>query len=197
MWICRRVFIAKYHPRAVQESSGQAASDSGSLLAKQVNKERQTVSQTAYMAGYSTQTGEQVARYRTEDLARRLEAIVAAWSSRNEIAIASEADIWIWRPFENVTSTSFCVRLENSLTRLYAHFVELMWVEEGRMLVARISSGTIEVWDQDSNVQWRLERPRGPGLARSARGCYCLEDSRTLVNLDSDASLRSLRFYDF
>ena len=62
------------------------------------------------------------------------------------------------------------------------------------MLIAKMSSGTIEVWDQDRNVKWRLERPRGPGLARSARGCYWLGNSRTLVSLDSDASLR---FHNF
>ena len=95
-------------------------------MAKQINKERQTVSQTGYMAVYSAPTGEQIARYRTEDLARRSEAIMAAWSPRNEIAIASETHISIWRPFENVTPTSFCVRLENPLMRLYAHSVELM-----------------------------------------------------------------------
>jgi WD40 repeat protein len=163
-------------------------------MAKQINKERQTVSQTAYMVVYSAETGEQIAQYTTEDLARRSEAIMIAWSSRNEIAIASETRIWIWRPFENVTSTSLLVKIENSWMRLYAHFTELMWDGEGKILIARLSSGTIEVWDQDRNVKWRIERPRGPALARSARGCYWLEESGTLVSFDSDASLR---FYDF
>jgi hypothetical protein len=163
-------------------------------MVKQINKERQTVSQTAYMVVYSAETGEQIAQYTTEDLARRSEAIMTAWSPRNEIAIASETRIWIWRPFENVTSTSLLVKVENSWMRLYAHFIELMWDGEGNILIARLSSGTIEVWDQDRNVKWRIERPRGPALARSARGCYWLEESRTLASFDSDASLR---FYDF
>jgi WD40 repeat protein len=163
-------------------------------MARQINKERQTVSQTAHMVVYSAETGEQIAQYTTEDLARRSQAIMTAWSPRNEIAIASETRIWIWRPFENVTSTSLLVRVEDSWMRLYAHFIELMWHGEGKMLIARLSSGTIEVWDQDRNVKWRIERPRGPALARSARGCYWLEESGTLVSFDSGASLR---FYDF
>lgn len=162
-------------------------------MAKQINEQRQTVSQIAYMAVYSAQTGEQIAQYKSEDLARRSEAVMTAWSPRNEIAIASEMRILIWKPFENTTSTSLSVKLENPFMRLYAHFVELMWLEQGRMLIARLSSGTIEVWDQDRNVKWRIERPRSPALARSARGCYWLEQSKTLVSLDNDASLR---FYD-
>jgi WD40 repeat protein len=163
-------------------------------MARQIDEQRQTVSQTAYMVVYSAETGEQVAQYPTEDLARRSEAIMTAWSPRNEIAIASKTRIWIWRPFENITTTSLLVKVENPLMRLYAHFVELMWVEDGRLLIAKLSSGTIEVWDQDRNVRWRIERPRGPALARIARGCYWLEESKTLVSFDSDASLR---FYDF
>ena len=162
-------------------------------MAKQINEQRQTVSQTAYMAVYSAETGEQIAQYKTEDLARRSRAIMTAWSPRNDIAIASETRILIWKPFENTTSTSLVVKLENPFMRLYAHFVELMWVEQGKMLIAKLSSGTIEVWDQDRNVRWRIERPRGPALARNVRGCHWLEESKTLVSLDSDASLR---FYD-
>jgi len=162
-------------------------------MAKQINEQRQTVSQTAYMAVYSAETGEHIAQYNPSDLARRSEAIMTAWSPRNEIAIASETRILIWKPFEDTTSTSLLVKLENPFMRLYAHFVELMWVEEGKMLIARLSSGTIEVWDQDRNVKWRIERPRGPALARSARGCHWLEESKTLVSLDNDAALR---FYD-
>ncbi|KAH0288290.1 WD40 repeat-like protein, partial [Aureobasidium sp. EXF-3399] len=162
-------------------------------MAKQINEQRQTVSQTAYMAVYSAQTGEQIAQYKPQDLARRSEAIMTAWSPRNDIAIASETRILVWKPFENTTSTSLLVKLENAFMRLYAHFVELMWVEEGKMLMARLSSGTIEVWDQDRNVKWRIERPRGPALARSARGCYWLDESKTLVSLDNDAALK---FYD-
>ncbi|KAI4848843.1 WD40 repeat-like protein [Aureobasidium sp. EXF-8845] len=163
-------------------------------MARQTNEQRQTVSQIAYMVIYSAETGEQIAEYKTEELARRSEAIMTAWSPRDEIAIASGTRIWIWRLFENTTSTSLLVRIENPLMRLYAHFVELMWVEDGRMLIAKLSSGTIEVWDQDRNVKWRIERPRGPALARSAKGCYWLKESRTLVSFDSDASLR---FYNF
>lgn len=159
-------------------------------MAKQIDEQRKTVSQTAYMVVYSAETGKQIAQYKTEDLARRSQAIMTAWSPRNEIAIASETRILIWRPFENMTSTSLLVKLENPFMRLYAHFVELTWVEEGKILMARLSSGTIEVWDQDRNVKWRMERPRGPALAPSARGCYWLEESKTLVSLDSDASVR-------
>lgn len=93
-----------------------------------------------------------------------------------------------------MTSTSLFVKIENPLMRLYAHFVELTWVEEGKMLMARLSKGSNDVWDQDRNVKWRVERPRGPALARSARGRYWLKESRTLISFDSDASLR---FYDF
>ncbi|KAG9599894.1 WD40 repeat-like protein, partial [Aureobasidium melanogenum] len=75
-------------------------------MVKELNNERQTVSQSGYMAVYSTETGEQIAQYTHENLARRPDAITTAWSPRNEIAIASETHIWIWRPFENVTSTS-------------------------------------------------------------------------------------------
>lgn len=162
-------------------------------MAKQINEQRKTVSQTAYMAVHSAETGEQIAQYKTEDLARRSEAIRTAWSPRDEIAIASETRIVIWRPFENMTSTSLLVKLENPFMRLYARFVELTWVEEGKILVAKLSNGTIEMWDQDRNVKWRIERPRGPAIARSARGCHWLEESKTLVSLDSDASLR---FYE-
>jgi WD40 repeat protein len=162
-------------------------------MARQIDHERQMVSQTAYMVVYSAETGEQIAQYPTENLARRSEAIMTAWSARNEIAIASGTRIWIWRPFENMTTTSLLVKIENPLMRLYAHFVELMWDEDGKMLIAKLSSGTIEVWNLDRNVKWRIERPRGPALARSARGCYWLKESKTLLSFDSD---RSLRFYD-
>jgi hypothetical protein len=47
-------------------------------MARQINEQRQTVSQIAYMVLYLAETGEQVAEYRTEDLARRSEAIMIA-----------------------------------------------------------------------------------------------------------------------
>jgi WD40 repeat protein len=47
-------------------------------MARQIDKQRQAVSQTAYMVVYPAETGEQVAQYPTADLARRSEAIMAA-----------------------------------------------------------------------------------------------------------------------
>ncbi|KAH0359226.1 WD40 repeat-like protein, partial [Aureobasidium melanogenum] len=159
-------------------------------MMREINNEEQTVSQSAYMAVYSTKTGEQIAQYTHNNLSRRPDPIVTAWSPRNEIAIASETHIWIWRPFENVTSTSLSVRIGNPLMRMFAHFTELMWIDEGRILIAKNKSGTIEVWNQDKNVKWRFRRPRGPGLIRNASDCYWLEETRTLISLDMDGSLR-------
>lgn len=159
-------------------------------MERKVNTERHTVSQSAYIAVYSTETGKQIAQYSHENLAQRNSAIMAAWSPGNEIAIASDMQIWIWKPFETTTSTFFLVRIDNPLMRLYAHFIELIWVDEGRVLIAKNSSGTIEAWDQDKNVMWRFQRPRGPGLTRNASDCHWLEETRTLVSLDMDASLR-------
>ncbi|KAH0387655.1 WD40 repeat-like protein, partial [Aureobasidium melanogenum] len=177
---------------------GDWAPDSKHILlcgmVRQVNNERQTVSQSAYMAVYSTETGERIAQYTHQNLAPRSGAILTAWSPRNEIAVASVSHIRVWRPFENIVSTSLSIKIENPLMRLYANFVELLWAKEGRMLIARHSSGTIEVWDQDKNVKWRFQRPRGPGLTQDAKDCHWLEDSKTLVSLDLDASLR---FYNF
>ncbi|TIA27806.1 hypothetical protein D6C78_11004, partial [Aureobasidium pullulans] len=90
---CKQVISA---PR-IQRYRGTWSPNSKHILlhgmAKQINKERQTVSQTAYMVVSSAETGEQIAQYTTEDLARRSEAIMTAWSPRNEIAIASETRI--------------------------------------------------------------------------------------------------------
>ncbi|KAI4728831.1 WD40 repeat-like protein [Aureobasidium sp. EXF-10728] len=155
--------------------------------------EDHTIRQTYHLAVYSSETGEQVAKYRNENITSRVTGIITAWSPRNEIAIAHEINIWIWKPFEDIISTTWSLKIDNPLMRVFANTIELMWADEGRMLIAKNCGGTIEVWDQDRNVKWRMQRPMGPGTTRRARGVHWLESSKTLVSMDMD---ETLRFYD-
>ncbi|KAI5244566.1 WD40 repeat-like protein [Aureobasidium subglaciale] len=178
-------------PMGGQGSRGQWSPNSKHVLftgCKKKTLEDQTVKQTMFVTVYSAETGQEVADLTHDDTYKRVLSV--AWSLRDEIAINSEAKLLIWNPFNDTIKTSFVLEIEDRMMRAFARSIRVKWLEEGRVLLLKSSDGTIEMWDQDKNVKWRLEKPAGIGMIRSAYGEHWLEQSRTLISLDMDGYLR-------
>ncbi|CAD0083848.1 unnamed protein product [Aureobasidium vineae] len=119
----------KISPPKGQYWKAEWSPDSKHILHSGLMREKnedQTTRQTYYLAVHSSETGEQVTTYRNERITSRVTGIITAWSPRNEIAIAHEINIWIWKPFEDIVSTNWSLKIENPLMRVFANTIELM-----------------------------------------------------------------------
>ncbi|KAI5206505.1 WD40 repeat-like protein [Aureobasidium subglaciale] len=178
-------------PMGGQGSRGEWSPNSKHILFTGSNKETledQTTRQTTFITVYSAESGREVANFTHDDTYKRV--LTVAWSLRDEIAINYEAKVLIWSPFDDTIKTSFALKIEDRLMRAFARNIRVKWVEKGRILLLKSSDGTIEVWDQDENVKWRMQKPMGTGMTRTAYGEHWLEKSRTLISLDMDGFLR-------
>ncbi|KAI5268201.1 WD40 repeat-like protein [Aureobasidium subglaciale] len=182
-------------PMGGQGSRGQWSPNSKHVLftgSKKETLEDQAVKQTMFVTVYSAETGQEVADLTQDDTYKRVLSV--AWSLRDEIATNCEAKVLLWIPFNDTIKTSFVLEIEDRMMRAFARSIRVKWVEEGRVLLLKSSDGTIEMWDQDENIEWRLEKLAGIGMIRAAYGEHWLERSRVLISLNVDGYLR---FYNF
>jgi len=137
---------------------------------------------------YCVETGEQIARFKHERLRHWVREV--AWSSRGDIAIAHAGELWVWNPFEDVLVTSFAVKVATPLMRVFAGTTRPIWAEGGKLLLHRNEDGTVEVWDRDRNVKWRMQRPKGAGAKQYTKGLHWAEKEKMVISFDGDGSLR-------
>ncbi|KEQ68821.1 WD40 repeat-like protein [Aureobasidium namibiae CBS 147.97] len=140
----------------------------------------------------SVETGKQVASFDHGDPSSRHSSI--AWSSRNDIAITQDTDIYFWDPFSDNTMHSFSIDVEGRMLKTYAGFSQISWSADGKRLIVMCGDGTIEVWDRDANVRWRVQRPQGLTTKRFGQGFHWLEKLQMLICLNGDGYLRSYTF---
>jgi len=136
----------------------------------------------------SVETGKQVARFTYEDPASRHSSI--AWSSRKDIAITQDTDLYIWDPFSNNTIHCFSIDVDSRMLKTFASLSQITWTADGARLIVMCGDGTIEVWDRDANVRWRLQRPQGLTTKRFGQGFCWLERFGMLMCLNGDGYLR-------
>ncbi|KAI5237161.1 WD40 repeat-like protein [Aureobasidium subglaciale] len=178
-------------PMGGQGLRGQWSPDSKHVLitgSKKKTLEDQTVKQTMFVTVYSAETGQEIADLTYDDTYKR--ALSVAWSLGDEIAINSEAKLFVWNPFNDTIKTSFVLEIGDRMMRTFARSIRVKWVEEGRVLLLKSGDGTTEMWDQDENIEWRLEKPAGIGMIRSAYREHWLERSRASISLDVGGYLR-------
>ena len=71
--------------------------------------------------------------------------------------------------------------------------LEVSWLDGGRKVLARCADGTMEVWDAEKNVKWRMLKPQGKitGITMKDRAILRGQDSRkVLVSADGDGVTR-------
>jgi hypothetical protein len=78
------------------------------------------------------------------------------------------------------------------LTRLFAGFLDVAWVDGGKKLLVRCHDNTIFVWDRERNVKWRFQRPDGTQLPNTGSGFAHVDDGESgmIVALNGDGKVR-------
>ncbi|THW77312.1 WD40 repeat-like protein [Aureobasidium pullulans] len=142
----------------------------------------------ALVVVYSAEDACQIARFEPEYPGITVRHI--SWSSRNEIVVAQDNKVYTWRPFENAIVSTFSLHAGDSARRSFASVSALSWADGGKMLMVRTIEGTIEIWDQDKNVKWRMQRPVGLAVGGFARSAHLVHHGQALISYDQDGCLR-------
>jgi WD40 repeat protein len=141
------------------------------------------------VAVYSIETGEKIAQFDRDNLRHWVRNI--SWSPLgDEIAFAHEGEVWIWKPYDDKIITRFKVKVESRIMVHFASIRKIAWARGGRFWLQTCGDETVEVWDREDNVRWRFERPREAKVPRHAMGIHWFEDTRTVMSLHGDGSLR-------
>lgn len=179
-------------PIGGQCSSGAWSPDSAHIIVRgngrRASEDTGAIESYSLVAVYSAMTGEEVTQFKHRDSRSRSGQI--AWSSRDEIAISHETDIWIWKPFEDKVISSFSLSAGNSMLKAFARFNKISWAKDGQLLIVMSGDSTIEVWDRVLNVKWTLQRPQGLTTKRHGQSFIWLERHQRLMCLNSDGFLR-------
>ncbi|THV71639.1 WD40 repeat-like protein [Aureobasidium pullulans] len=151
-------------PIGGQCSSGAWSPDSAHIIVRgngrRVSEDIGAIESYSLVAVYSAMTGEEVTQFKHRRDSRSRSGQIA-WSSRDEIAISHETDIWIWKPLEDKVISSFSLSADNSMLKAFARFNKISWAKDGQLLIVMSGDHTIEVWDRVLNVKWTLQRPQG------------------------------------
>jgi WD40 repeat protein len=178
-----------------QCSSGAWSPDSKHITTsgrgRRVSAESGTVESYLMMTVISVKTGKEVASFKHGNPNPR--HCLIAWSSRGDIALTQDTDIWIWQPFEDQISSCFSLDVEDRILRRYASFAQISWTRDGKLLIVMCGDGTVEIWDRDADVKWTLQRPQGLTTERFGQAFTWLEQHRTLMCMNGDGSLRFYR----
>jgi WD40 repeat protein len=160
------------------------------------------------VALYSTATGEEVSRLRHPDLDAWLR-VFAIHPDGKSAAVINGISLLLWDFTQTSTDEGYQPsnaievlklanpedELETSQIRMFRNFaslVDVSWVDGGKKLLVRANDNTVFVWDQESNVKWRLQRPEGIELPNYDTDFAYVEDgdSGTIISLDGDMKVR-------
>lgn len=100
-------------------------------------------------------------------------------------------DLRVWDPYTGEEMMCWCLGFEDRMMRLFATVRGVQFVDGGRRLVFRVSEGTTEVYDFETNLKMQFTRRAGDHIEQCpVSGVACSSDSRFLVVADADGVLR-------
>jgi WD40 repeat protein len=162
------------------------------------------------LALYNTATGEEVNRLCHPELEAWLR-INAIHPDGKSAAVVNESSVLLWDFAQANTSPAEGTQPSNAieilklatpgeeagedqacLTRLFAGFLDVAWVDGGKKLLVRCHDNTIFVWDRERNVKWRFQRPDGTQLPNTGSGFAYVDDGESgmIVALNGDGKVR-------
>lgn len=149
-----------------------------------------------FVALYDVATCAQIAEFKDERMRHWVRVLDI--NKDNSIAIACDADLWIWRPLgaggntdpeKSNVACHFQLAMQEPIQRGFLTISQATWVDEGRKLVVVSGDDTVEVLDVVTNVKWRFQRPKGSKMVGSGHEAFWLGNDELAV-LNGDGAIR-------
>ena len=116
-----------------------------------------------------------------------------AWSPDGTMLAcgADRSELRIWDPYTGKERMLWCLAFEDHLMSRFVAVRGVQFVDGGRKLVSRVSEGSVQVYDFESNLKQQFTRRKEDKIEKfSDSKAVVSSDSTFLVVLDADGVLR-------
>lgn len=120
-----------------------------------------------------------------------------AWRPTGDYAIAlsQRRSVYIWRPFEppdNQVQQMFAIDEPDDGFRSFMT-LQVDWLDNGKKVIVKCSDGSLEIWDIETNMKWRMLKPQGLVVAAALEKRHVIREmngKKMLLSTDGDGVVR-------